>query len=202
MKKVNFIEFLIIRHGQSTADIENLYEGRADFPLTDLGMEQARLAAKWIADNYPPQKILSSPLQRAKSTAEEISRRIGVPVEYEDDLQERNNGILAGKLKSQIEPKVYLPHETVEGGESLIDHRARVETVWSKLLSQSKVGQRVLIVSHGGTLDMLFQCFLGMPLHSPVRFKTGDTGIHCWRVGENQRTIVFTNQRTHLETCE
>lgn len=204
MSKDNYIEFLIIRHGQSTADVENRFEGHADFPLTELGMEQARQAAEWIAVNCPPQVILSSPLQRAKSTAEEIGRRVGIPVEYNPGLQERNNGILAGRPKTEakvlLPTKAYLPHETVSGGESLIDHRARVETFWSKQLSQSKFGQRILIVSHGGTIGMLFQCFLGLPLDHPVWFTTGDTGIHCWRVSENKRTVVFTNQRTHLET--
>jgi 2,3-bisphosphoglycerate-dependent phosphoglycerate mutase len=40
-------EFLILRHGQSQADLEDRYEGRADFPLTELGREQARKAARW-----------------------------------------------------------------------------------------------------------------------------------------------------------
>lgn len=64
-----FTEYLIMRHGQSVADVQERFEGRSDFCLTDKGLRQARLAAEWIAANYPPQRILSSPLCRAKTTA-------------------------------------------------------------------------------------------------------------------------------------
>lgn len=92
-----------------------------------------------------------------------------------------------------------LPHETVPGGESLIALRARAETFWSKLVSQPKVGQRILLVSHGQMIAMLFRCFLELPTSGSVRFSTGDTGIHCWRVDAKGCKVVFTNCRTHLE---
>lgn len=67
------MELLIIRHGQSQADLEDRHEGRADFPLTQLGVKQAQLLAEWVQERFPPELILSSPLQRASRTAGDSS---------------------------------------------------------------------------------------------------------------------------------
>lgn len=90
------IELLIVRHGQSLADIEHGHEGRADFVLTDLGRRQAKEAALWITTHYPPGTILSSPVLRAAETAEIIATELGLPVTFDDALMEMNNGMNAG----------------------------------------------------------------------------------------------------------
>ncbi len=76
------LELIIVRHGQSVADIERRYEGRADFPLTDLGREQATKLASWLNQKYPPNFILSSPLKRTSETAEIISSEVNIEVKY------------------------------------------------------------------------------------------------------------------------
>lgn len=204
MKNPNSIIYLVLRHGHSVADLEKRFEGRADFPLNDKGLGQARLAADWIAAHCRPDRIISSPLIRARVTAEEVARRVGIPVEEDDGLLERDNGVLAGTLKSEYSATglapldTMLPHETVPGGETLIELRARAETFWSRLLSQSRVGQWILIVSHGQMINMLFQCFLRLPLDETVYLATGDTGIHCWEVWARRRKVVFANSQVHL----
>ena len=208
MKEITYIEFVIMRHGQSIADLAKpkVFEGRVDNLLTEAGLSQARFAAEWIAAKYPPLRVISSPLMRAKKTAEEVALRVGLEIETDPGLLERHNGDLAGLTEVEAEsqnllrPNGYLPHETVPGGETLIEFRARAESFWSKVLSQSKVGQRILIVSHGQMIAMLFRCFLNLPLDESVRLETGDTGIHCWRVDEKGQKILFTNSSVHLET--
>lgn len=54
------MELLIIRHGQSEADLLGVHEGRADFPLTELGQLQAKRMAKFVAAQFPPEIILST----------------------------------------------------------------------------------------------------------------------------------------------
>ena len=106
------LELMIVRHGQSVADIENRYEGRADFPLTSLGYEQAVKLALWIKDKYPPDFIVSSPLKRTSETAEIISKEVNIEVKYDNDLMELDSGLLAGLLKSEADIKFPIP----EGG--------------------------------------------------------------------------------------
>ena len=90
------MELLIIRHGQSEADLLRCHEGRADFPLTETGKKQAVLLAEWLVDNYPPDYIVSSPLQRAKQTAAIIGEKSSLNIRLLDELMEFNNGLLAG----------------------------------------------------------------------------------------------------------
>jgi probable phosphoglycerate mutase len=111
MKTTRYTEFLVMRHGQSVADVAKpkVFEGRMDSPLTEAGLDQARLAAKWIAAKYPPQRIISSPLIRAMRTAEEVALRVRVDVECDPGLLERNNGALAGLTEREAKAQGFLP---------------------------------------------------------------------------------------------
>lgn len=202
------LEIMIARHGQSVADIENRYEGRADFPLTYLGYEQAEKLALWIKKNYPPDIIVSSPLKRTAETAEIIGKEVNVEVKYDNDLMELDTGLLAGLLKSEADLKFPKPegghkaHQAILGGESLIDFRARTERFWSKLIcthySEEEQKKRILIVSHGGTINMLLRCFLCLPMNDEVFIHTGDTCVHLWKITKGKKTIDFINRQDHL----
>ena len=74
------MDLLIIRHGQSEADILNVIEGRADFNLTELGFRQAELMAEWVNDYIKIDKILSSTLKRARQTADKLSIKTTIPI--------------------------------------------------------------------------------------------------------------------------
>jgi len=200
-------EFLVVRHGQSVADIEKRHEGRADFPLTELGRKQAISVAEWIAKHYPAALILASPLKRAAETARTIAERLSISVDFDDDLMEFDNGVLAGLLKEEAIKKYPKPvggrppHECIPGGESEISFRARGEIAWSRIRhSCPEPDKRILIVSHGGMISMLFRCFLELPMNSNVWIKTSDTGIHLWRVDADYRIVVFSDNQEHLLT--
>ncbi len=199
------LEILVLRHGQSVADIENRYEGRADFPLTELGREQARLAAAWISANCAPKAIVSSPLKRASETARIVGAACGLTLEFDDALMEFNNGVLAG-LSYEEADRLYplpeggrLPHERLPGGESLLELRLRAGEVWSRLTSQHAGAGRLLIVTHGGMISMLFRAFARLPVGVEVKLHTGDTGMHLWRVDGVERSILFANRLGHLD---
>jgi 2,3-bisphosphoglycerate-dependent phosphoglycerate mutase len=199
------LEILVLRHGQSVADIEKRYEGRADFPLTELGRAQARLAAGWIARACPPTVIVSSTLKRASETAMIVGDACGLPVVFDGGLMEFNNGALAGLLYEEAD-RLYplpeggrLPHERVPGGESLLEFRFRAEEVWSRLVSHYANVGRLLIVAHGGMISMLFRAFARLPVGIEVWLHTGDTGMHLWRLDGEERSILFANRLAHLE---
>src|SRR5690554_6572488 len=103
------MELLIIRHGQSQADLEDRHEGRADFALTQLGVKQAQLLAEWVQERFPPKLILSSPLQRASRTAEILRGATGAPLQLEPALMEWNNGLLAGLARQEAAERFPLP---------------------------------------------------------------------------------------------
>lgn len=103
------MEIVLIRHGESEADILGVHEGRADFPLTELGESQASKMAKYVANNFPPEMIISSPLRRASQTAFILQGGIGCELKIDDDLMEFNNGVLAGLAKEEAIIKYPIP---------------------------------------------------------------------------------------------
>ena len=90
------MRLLIIRHGESEADILHVHEGRADFELTERGHRQAAAMSEYAAENYSISRIYASTLKRASQTAKHLSDAVGIPIIYDPELMEFNNGLLAG----------------------------------------------------------------------------------------------------------
>ena len=205
------MEILVVRHGQSIADIEDRYEGRADFTLTELGCKQAKCASNWIRDHYKIDIILSSPLKRASKTAEFISEATSANIVFDDALMEWNNGLLAGLHRFEANEKFPMPeggrkpHDEFAQSESYINFRSRAETFWSKLIHKNnneEINTRICIVSHGGMINMLFRSFMMLPVNTDSWISTGDTGIHLWKITGNERRIMFLNKQEHLLDLE
>lgn len=201
------MEILVVRHGQSLADLEDRHEGRADFELTELGCRQAMAAAKWIKDNYEIDMILSSPLKRAAKTAEFISAETGIDIIFDDELMEWNNGLLAGLYRSEANVRFPIPeggrkpHDEFAESESYINFRARAEMFWSRFIHEYEKDEnisRICIVAHGGMINMLFRSFMMLPVNTDTYISTGDTGIHLWKINDSDRRIIFLNKQEHL----
>jgi 2,3-bisphosphoglycerate-dependent phosphoglycerate mutase len=197
------VEILLIRHGESEADILQVHEGAADFPLTDLGRRQAQEMAKVVHEKFSPDLIWSSTLKRASETAEILSSVTGVEVKRDHALREYNNGVLAG-LSFQESDRIYpepeggrKPHEAILHGESSLEFRFRAETIFSKIITESSGLNRIAIVSHGGMIANILKSFLNIPVHSNYGFYTGDTGIHLLRMNEKGKFVIFLNHDQH-----
>lgn len=123
---------LIARHGQPEAHVLDKIQGSADFALTATGRLQGRLLADRIAREYRPVAVFSSPLQRARATAEEVASRLSVPLFVDARLAEVATGILSGVDRAEAAVRWPLPErghmlfERIPGGESMIDAYARV----------------------------------------------------------------------------
>lgn len=95
------VKVLLVRHGQDQDNAKHIMNGRRDTPLTPFGREQAGVARDVIAkENITT--IYSSPLLRAKETAEYIAKPHGLIVQMDDRLLERDFGIITGKLNTEI----------------------------------------------------------------------------------------------------
>ena len=197
------MELLIIRHGQSEADLLGVHEGRADFSLTPLGEEQASKMGNFVATNFPPDIIVASPLKRASRTAQLLQEAVGCELQYVDELMEFNNGVLAGMDRKEAAIKYPLPeggrpvHIKIEGGESELQLRQRAEYMLYKILHDFKNEKRVAIVSHGGFISNFLKVFLKQHSDS-LLIATGDTGIHLVEIKDDTRIIRFLNRQDHL----
>lgn len=198
------MELLLIRHGQSEADLLGVHEGRADFPLTKMGIIQAEKMAKYVAKHYPPDIILSSPLKRANSTAIILQKEIGCNLLVEDDLMEFNNGVLAGLPREEAAIKYPIDkngrpfHVPIQDGESELEFRFRVERIFHKIIFDYQDYRRLAIVSHRGLISNFLKVFLSQPNNNGFAFATGDTGIHLLEVSDSLRIVKFLNKQEHL----
>lgn len=95
---------LLVRHGQSRANLYHIFAGHSHFPLSELGKVQTQLTAKYIAQNYKVDKIYSSDLLRAFDTACSISEELGfMPIITHPDLREINAGDWEGARNGELE---------------------------------------------------------------------------------------------------
>ena len=198
------MKLLLIRHGESEADILRVHEGRADFALTERGHRQAQAMAEYVAENYHIDRIYASTLTRAMQTARHLSDATGVPIRPEHDLMEFNNGLLAGlphKEATEKYPRIpdLPPDQAVYGQESLVNFRDRAEKMLAKILSKAANDETVAVVTHGGTINQLYHAFLKLPVKDGVFFSTADTGIHEWIVEPTERRVARSNYDAHTK---
>jgi len=148
----------LLRHGQTEWNVEGRYQGQLNSPLTSLGREQAKLNAlklqKYV--NINELKLFSSPLGRARETAEIIAKQNGLAssqIIFEEDIQEVNYGIFEGKTKEyckDVYAKEFSEREAnkftyvLEGGESYANVFVRLKR-WLTSVEEEKV---IVIVAH------------------------------------------------------
>ena len=117
----------VVRHGQTDWNKAYLLQGRIDVPLNEVGIEQARNAAKVLKD-VPLDIIFVSPLLRAKQTADIINEGRSLPIRLESRIQEQYYGRLEGESRKNEEYLIQRRcfFKRYPGGESYLDVAARV----------------------------------------------------------------------------
>jgi len=195
------MRLLIIRHGESEADILNVHERRADFELTERGHRQADAMSQYVSQNYQIAKIYHSTLKRAVQTAEHLAFQTHAPMIPDEHLMEFNNGLIAGLKYSVADekyPQMDVPlHSAVYEQESMLTFRYRAEYMLSKLISENGENSTVVAITHGGMINQLYRSFFKLPVDSEFIFWTGDTCIHEWLIKENSRTVIRANYSPH-----
>ena len=158
---------VLVRHGQSTWNLENRFTGETDIPLTDLGRNEARLAGAKLRD-LPFAHGFTSVLRRAIDTMTlllEEAHQTQLPVTPNRALNERNYGELQGLNKKEVaaqygDEQVAIWRRSYAtrppGGESLADTAARVIPYYQSAIEPLlKQGQNILVVAHGNSLRSL-----------------------------------------------
>jgi probable phosphoglycerate mutase len=151
----------LVRHGQTSANLESVWHGSSDTPLTSHGERQAQRVADFVrGERSDATVIYASPLIRARHTARPIAERLGLEVRVEEDLREYDIGKWEGKSFKELHEVHRLWHNIANdldyaphGGESPRQVIDRL-TGCLRRLSAAHPGQRVIAVAHGGALSM------------------------------------------------
>lgn len=154
----------LIRHGETTGDIEDRYGGDYDDYLTGKGEQQARKLAEEL-EGRGITAIVSSPLIRARQTAEIIAHDISITIEQ--DFRERNQyGVLTGKIRSEarieypeLAKKVKDRLNTIDGAESYDDFCKRVSVAFDRMAESARDG-RIAVATHAGPIRVFFRDLL------------------------------------------
>jgi len=154
---------LLVRHGESEGNRERVFTRTPDVPLTPAGRAQALATAHVLRERFRPTLLVTSPYVRARQTAQIIAEVLSLPVDVEDDLQERSYGEYAGKpyatARPGYDPRAYWTWRP-PGGESLEEVAARVGAVLDRIVSRAG-GDDAVVVSHGGVMLALWRHVTG-----------------------------------------
>ena len=144
----------LLRHGQTEFNVKKLVQGRCDSPLTDLGRQQAGMAAAWLkAHDVVPDKVVSSPLGRAMDTAVLVATELlgaDAAVEPCEGVIERCYGTFEEGPHDALPTDVWDPGEDLVpyGGEGSQALQARMVNTLTNLISAEGT-KTLLAVSHG-----------------------------------------------------
>jgi len=152
-----------VRHGESEWNVADRICGRTDIPLTELGHEQAIAAGRKILnDGMKIDRIIYSPLMRAKDTAMHISQITGIPATEEVRLIEQNFGRFEGTSPRKAAEFVTAKRQFAsdyDGGESMLKLAQRIYNLLDELKKDDKV---YMIVAHNGIARVVKSYFENM----------------------------------------
>lgn len=165
------MKIYLIRHGETTGDLEDRYGGSYDDHLTSRGQEQLADTAQKLQDT-DIEIIFHSPLIRAVESAHIIQATLGCPLTEVNGLKERHYGILTGLTKQaalDTYPEAVEAHKdpmnTDPEGESYADFDARVVAAFTEITA--KPHNTIAILAHGGSLKRIL-AHLGEPLPDSI----------------------------------
>ena len=154
----------LARHGETVWNAQGRYQGRLDSPLTDTGRAQARSTAETMRERGI-ERLLCSPLGRARDTAHVVETALGLGAEIDADLAESDIGRWEGLTRDEVEAafpgelarrEADRLHYRPPGGESLVDMLVRARAVAGRL-----DGRTTLIVGHSAINRVLVAALIG-----------------------------------------
>lgn len=211
------MKFYFVRHGESEANLQHVISNReSPFGLTALGKRQANTLAQNLKD-IPIAAIYSSPVLRARETAEILSHSFDLPCQVTEALREYDCGILedksdeeSWKLHGEIAEDWILNHNFLRkpaGGENFLEIGKRfIPFIESFAHADLHSPDHILFVSHGGLLQLMLPEILTNIDHAFVR-SHGIGHTQCVVVEQNSDGLMclqwggthFGNQRAEGE---
>jgi probable phosphoglycerate mutase len=198
-------DLIFIRHGETDWNRQLRFQGHIDVPLNPTGHEQAQRLAQALADERFD-LLISSDLQRARQTALPLRHLHAQPLQARSALREQSFGVLEGLDVPAIKARhpqlwaQWLRHDadfTLPDGESTRQFHTRVVSAVRELAT-AHGGQTLLLITHGGVLDMLWRTVHGLPLHGARECDIPNTGINRLRWRGGTLDIVCWAEDAHL----
>ena len=208
------MRLLLIRHGETSANAEGRLQGHLDISMSERGRRQSEQLAERLS-RLSFDAIYSSPLKRARETADIIADRNGLTPVDRPALMERDVGDLAGLTRAEIIERH--PHYVrarmearddvgVAGFERDAAFARRVLDGVGTII-EAHPSESIVVVSHGGVIAAFLRETLNMPITRPGAFAVSNASITTFDVREEQREprvrprvlLVSLNDTCHLD---
>ncbi|MHB1122866.1 MAG: histidine phosphatase family protein [Ramlibacter sp.] len=198
-------ELVLVRHGETDWNRELRFQGHVDVGLNATGLEQARRLASRLA-GVPVQHLYASDLLRAQQTAQPLVQQLGVPSATEPALREQSFGTVDGMRVDEIKaqhPQIWEQwlrfHEDycMPGGETTREFHARVVDAVYRIAGDHP-GATLVVVTHGGVLDMIWRTARSLPLSGPRQSEIPNAGVSRVRVSAGRIEVLAWADTSHL----
>ena len=171
------MEIFVVRHGQTEWNALEKMQGQTDIELNEIGREQAQITGEQIK-NENIDLIITSPLKRAKETAEIINKNFNAPIIEDKRLMERGYGELEGKTRTERKMLKEISDEIDEfwnynknldtyNVEKIQQFCNRVYEILDEIKEKYQ-NKKILIVTHGGTSVIIKCYFMNYPLENLI----------------------------------
>ena len=199
---------MAIRHGETAWNVDTRLQGHLDIPLNDVGLRQAEHLARSLVQRDAIDAIYASDLSRAHTTANAIAQAMGKTVNTHAGLRERHFGAFQGRTFAEIE--VELPEHAwhwrkrtpdwtpPDGGESLLVLRDRIVATVNELAVRHP-GQQIVLVAHGGVLDILYRAATRIDLQAPRTWSLTNTAVNSLLWTPAGLSLVGWGDTSHLD---
>jgi len=206
----------LVRHGQTTANAEEIIQGpRIDAALSELGLRQAASVGEALA-REPIQALYTSPLTRARQTAEAVVQRhagsargegkAGLAMQVVPELYEMDYGTFIGRSVPEVGDEMdqvfdawrmgFVDH-AFPGGESALLAQHRIRPFATRLVSLAE-GSDVAVVAHGRINRVLLATVTGAGLQRLEEFPQSNAAITEVEVGAGRAVVRRLNDTSHL----
>jgi probable phosphoglycerate mutase len=161
------------RHGRTSWNAEQRFQGQTDIPLDEVGMEQARMAAQFL-QHLKPDRIIASDLQRAAVTAQMLVDLVDLEVITHSDLRETFAGTWEGLVRAELQRDhsedfarwAWDSHARAGGGETRVEVAERMVRAIERELAHVPEGGTLIVATHGGSARAAIASLLGLPTES------------------------------------
>lgn len=209
-------DLILLRHGETAWNRERRIQGQLDVPLNDEGVRQAAAAAARLSadaghwglaaePDRPAASLVSSDLLRCRQTAAPIAAALGLDCRLEPRLRERAYGVFEGRTYPEIRGEDVArferwqardPDFRVEGAESLRGFAQRVESVLADL-AEAHRGRTIVLVTHGGVLDVVYRMARGLSLEAQRDFEVPNASLNRLRFSAGRFELLHWADVTH-----
>ncbi|MDA0746596.1 MAG: histidine phosphatase family protein [bacterium] len=201
-------DLILVCHGQSALQQgDGRFGWWSDVSLSTTGARQALLLGDRLRTNFNVDALYTSPLQRARETADILAQMVKTVAVPEPGLREIDSGKLAElSYKEALEQYPDLIRqggisatERLPGGESGTDLLARVERTLNQIVTKHS-GQQIVVVTHGGPIVSYLMVLMGYTWQTSDRpyFVCDAISMHHIRIEAGEKTVVRLNDTAHL----